>query len=590
MGTEGIVDAYSTGRGTVKIRAKANIERIEKSGKMQIIVTEIPFLVNKAKLIERIAELVHEKKIEGITDLRDESTRKGMRIVIELRRDVNPHVILNQLYKFTKMEDSFGIIFLALVDGAPKVLTLKEMLQHFISHQKEVIIRRTRYELQKAEDEAHIVEGLRRALDFIDEVIDIIRSSKDDNTAKTRLIERFEFSDRQAQAILDMRLRRLTGLEREKLDEQYQKLLDEIAYLKAVLSSDKMVRTIIKTKLEEIKEKFGDSRRSEITLDTTDMEIEDLIAEEDVVITVTHRGYIKRLPLTTYRSQRRGGRGVHGMATGENDFVESLFITSTHHYILIFTSKGKVYRLRAFEIPEASRTAKGTAIVNLLNLDQNEKVTATMAIREFNEDYNLLTATKNGIIKKTYLQEYDTNRRDGLIALTLDEDDELIGVRLTRGDDDIILATRKGLAIRFSEKDVRNMGRTARGVKGITLASDDYVISLDVIDNKADDIDLLTMTEHGFAKRSNVSEFRTQGRAGKGVICHRLNPKTGHLVGIKVVTDTDELMVITDDGIVIRQEVNGISVQGRAAQGVLAMKTGESKVVAIAKYVGKDEE
>jgi len=590
MGTEGIVDAYSTGRGTVKIRAKANIERIEKSGKMQIIVTEIPFLVNKAKLIERIAELVHEKKIEGITDLRDESTRKGMRIVIELRRDVNPHVILNQLYKFTKMEDSFGIIFLALVDGAPKVLTLKEMLQHFISHQKEVIIRRTRYELQKAEDEAHIVEGLRRALDFIDEVIDIIRSSKDDNTAKTRLIERFEFSDRQAQAILDMRLRRLTGLEREKLDEQYQKLLDEIAYLKAVLSSDKMVRTIIKTKLEEIKEKFGDSRRSEITLDTTDMEIEDLIAEEDVVITVTHRGYIKRLPLTTYRSQRRGGRGVHGMATGENDFVESLFITSTHHYILIFTSKGKVYRLRAFEIPEASRTAKGTAIVNLLNLDQNEKVTATMAIREFNEDYNLLTATKNGIIKKTYLQEYDTNRRDGLIALTLDEDDELIGVRLTRGDDDIILATRKGLAIRFSEKDVRNMGRTARGVKGITLASDDYVISLDVIDNKTDDIDLLTMTEHGFAKRSNVSEFRTQGRAGKGVICHRLNPKTGHLVGIKVVTDTDELMVITDDGIVIRQEVNGISVQGRAAQGVLAMKTGESKVVAIAKYVGKDEE
>ena len=590
MGTEGIVDAYSTGRGTVKIRAKANIERIEKSGKMQIIVTEIPFLVNKAKLIERIAELVHEKKIEGITDLRDESTRKGMRIVIELRRDVNPHVILNQLYKFTKMEDSFGIIFLALVDGAPKVLTLKEMLQHFISHQKEVIIRRTRYELQKAEDEAHIVEGLRRALDFIDEVIDIIRSSKDDNTAKTRLIERFEFSDRQAQANLDMRLRRLTGLEREKLDEQYQKLLDEIAYLRAVLSSDKMVRTIIKTKLEEIKEKFGDSRRSEITLDTTDMEIEDLIAEEDVVITVTHRGYIKRLPLTTYRSQRRGGRGVHGMATGENDFVESLFITSTHHYILIFTSKGKVYRLRAFEIPEASRTAKGTAIVNLLNLDQNEKVTATMAIREFNEDYNLLTATKNGIIKKTYLQEYDTNRRDGLIALTLDEDDELIGVRLTRGDDDIILATRKGLAIRFSEKDVRNMGRTARGVKGITLASDDYVISLDVIDNKADDIDLLTMTEHGFAKRSNVSEFRTQGRAGKGVICHRLNPKTGHLVGIKVVTDTDELMVITDDGIVIRQEVNGISVQGRAAQGVLAMKTGESKVVAIAKYVGKDEE
>jgi len=593
MGTEGIVEAYSTGRGTVKIRAKANIERIEKSGKMQIIITEIPYLVNKAKLIERIAELVQEKKIEGITDLRDESNRKGMRIVIELRRDANPQVILNQLYKNTKMEDSFGIIFLALVDGVPKVLNLKEMLLHFINHQKEVIIRRSRYELQKAEDEAHIVEGLRKALDFIDEVIDIIRSSRDDNTAKTRLIERFGFSDRQAQAIMDMRLRRLTGLERENLDEQYQKLQDEIAYLRAVLSSDKMVRGIIKSELKEIKDKFADPRRSEITLDTTEMEIEDLIAEEDVVITVTHRGYIKRIPLSTYRSQRRGGRGVHGMTTGENDFVENLFIASTHHYILVFTSKGKVYRLRAHEIPEAGRTAKGTAIVNLLSLDQDEKVTATIAIKAFSENFNLLTATKNGIVKKTALQEYDTNRKDGLIALTLDEDDELIGVRLTKGNDDIILATKNGLAIRFSEEDVRAMGRTARGVKGITLENGDYVISLDVVDNKykSDDLTLLTMTENGYAKRSNLAEFRTQGRAGKGIICHKLNAKTGLLAGIKVVTDTDELMVITDDGVIIRQEVSGISVQGRAAQGVLAMKTtGESKVVAIAKFVAKDEE
>ena len=404
MGTEEIINAYTTGRATIKIRARANIERIGKSGKTQIVVTEIPFMVNKARLIEKIAELVNEKKIEGITDLRDETTRKGMRIVIELRRDVNPQIILNQLYKHTQMESSFGINLLALVDGVPKVLNLKEMLVHFINHQKEVITRRSQYELNKAEDEAHIVEGLRKALDFIDEVIDIIRSSKDDSTAKTRLIERFEFSDRQAQAILDMRLRRLTGLERTKLDEQYQKLLDEIAYLKAVLSSDKMVREIIKTELKEIKDKFADERRSEITLDVTDMDIEDLIAEEDIVITVTHRGYIKRLPLDTYRSQRRGGRGVSGMSTVENDFVDRIFIASTHHYILVFTSKGKVYRLRAYEIPEASRIAKGTAIVNLLNLSSDEQVTATMAIKEFNSNYNLLTATRNGIVKRQHLK------------------------------------------------------------------------------------------------------------------------------------------------------------------------------------------
>ncbi len=589
MGTEGIIDAYTTGKGSVKTRAKVNIEKLERSGKSQIIVTEIPFQVNKSRLIEKIAELVSEKKIDGITDLRDESTRKGMRIVIELRRDVNPQVILNQLYKHTQMENSFGINLLALVDGAPKVLNLKEILTHFINHQKDVIIRRSRFELKKAEDAAHIVEGLRKALDVIDEVIEIIRSSKDDETAKNRLIEQFDFSEKQAQAILDMRLRRLTGLEREKLDAQYQKLLDEIAYLKAILSSDMKVRGIIKTELEEIKAKFADKRRSEITFDATKMAIEDLITEEDVVITVTHRGYIKRLPLTTYRSQRRGGRGVSGMSTGENDFVENLFISSTHHYILVFTSKGKVYKLRAFEIPEASRTAKGTAIVNLLNLSQGEQVTATIAVREFKSNFHLLTVTKNGIVKKTALENYDTRRSDGIIALTLKEDDELIGVRLTEEGDDVILATRRGQTIRFSEADVRAMGRTAQGVRGINLRKKDYVIGMDVIDGSGEDIEILTMTENGFAKRTAVQEFRRQGRGGKGIIGHRIISKTGPLAGIKAVTAEEELMVITDEGIVIRQEVNGISVQGRSAQGVTAMRTGESKVAAIARFISKEE-
>jgi DNA gyrase subunit A len=467
MGTEGIRKAYTTGRGSVKIRAKAVIEKMEKNNKMQIIVTEIPYMVNKSRLIEKIAELVQEKKIDGITDLRDESNRKGMRIVIELRRDVTPQVILNLLYKHTQMEESFGINLLSLVDGTPKTLTLKAMLEYFIAHQKEFIIRRTNFDLKKAQDEAHIVEGLRKALDFIDEVIDIIRSSKNDEMARERLVARFDFSERQAQAIMDMRLRRLTGLEREKLDAQFQKLSDEIAYHLAVLKSDKMVREIIKTELKEIRDKYNNPRRSTITIDTSKMDIEDLIADEDVVITVTHKGYIKRLPLTTYRSQRSGGRGVTGMATGESDFVEKLFIASTHHYILFFSTKGKVYRLRAHEIPDASRTAKGTAMINLLNLSQDEKITATMAIKDFNEESYLVTVTRKGIVKKTALKEYHTHRKDGIIALTLDEDDELIAVRQTNGKDDILLATPSGKVIRFSENDVRPMGRTARGVRGI---------------------------------------------------------------------------------------------------------------------------
>ncbi len=587
MGTEGIKSAYATGRGTIRTRAKAHIERMEKSGKARILVTEIPFQVNKARLVEKIAELARDKKIDGITDLRDESDRSGMRIVIELRRDVNPQIILNQLYKHSQMEESFGIIFIALVDGSPRTLNLKEMIHFFIEHQREVIVRRTHFELNKAEAEAHILEGLRIALDHIDEVIHVIRTSEDETNAKNNLMERFGLSDRQSQAIVDMRLKRLTGLERDKIEARYQELLDLMAYLRAVLESEKMVLEIIKSELKEIKDKFGDERRSRISFDESKMDVEDLIAEEDVVITVTHNGYIKRLPLTTYKSQRRGGKGVHGMATKEEDFLEHLFITTTHHYILFFTSKGKVYRLKAHEIPEAGRTAKGTAIINMLSLDQEEKITAIMTVKEYSEEYFLLTATKRGIVKKTYLSQYDSSRREGLIALTLDEDDELIGVKLTRGNDDILLATREGLAIRFNESEVREMGRTARGVKGINLQGNDEVVGMDVI---GDHGELLTLSENGFSKRTDLQEFRAQGRGGKGVIAAKLNSKTGLLVGVKVVDPEDEIMIITDDGIITRQEISGISKQGRSAQGVMAMKTtSDNKVVAFAKVINKEE-
>ena len=587
MGYEGIRAAYTTGRGSVKTRAKARIERMEKSGKSQIIITEIPFMVNKARTIEKIADLVRDKKLDGITDLRDESDRSGMRIAIELRRDVNPQVILNQLYKHTQLEETFGVNMLALVNGQPRTLTLKDMIHYFIEHQKDVIVRRTNFELNKAEAEAHIIEGLRIALDHIDEVIETIRSSTDESSARENLSIRFGLSERQAQAIVDMRLKRLTGLEREKLENQYQELMNTIAYLKAVLASASMVIGIIKAELEEINRKFGDTRRTLITVDVSKMDVEDLIAVEDVVVTVTHYGYIKRLPLSTYKSQNRGGKGVHGMATKERDFVEHLFTTTTHHYILFFTSQGKVYRLKAHEIPEASRIGKGTAVINLLNLSQHEMITAVMAIKDYSSDFFLITATKKGIMKKTALQEYDSSRRDGLIALTLDEGDELIGVKLTQGLDDILLATKNGIAIRFTESDVRYMGRTARGVIGIRLEENDEVVGMDVIGAEGE---LLTMSENGFAKRTNLKEFRVQGRGGKGIIVMKLNDKTGTLVGIKVVQAEDELMVITNNGIMLRIQVAGISNQGRSAQGVLAMRTGASNVVAIAKVLMKDEE
>jgi len=587
MGYEGIKSAYTTGRGSIKTRAKAKIERMEKSGKTRILVTEISFMVNKARMIEKIADLVREKKLDGITDLRDESDRSGMRIVIELRRDVNPKVILNKLYKHTQMEDTFGVNMLALVNGQPRTLTLKDMLYYFIEHQKDVIVRRTKFELKKAEAEAHIIEGLRIALDHIDEVIETIRSSSNEANARENLSVRFGLSEIQAQAIVDMRLKRLTGLEREKLENQYQELEKIIAHLRAVLDSASMVIGIIRTELEEINRKFGDARRTMITVDVSKMDIEDLIAVEDVVITVTHYGYIKRLPLSTYRSQHRGGKGVNGMATKERDFVEHLFTTTTHHYILFFTSQGKVYRLKAHEIPEASRVGKGTAVINLLNLSQHEMITAVMAIKDYSSDHFLITATKKGIMKKTALQEYDSSRRDGLIALTLDEGDELIGVKITQGLDDILLATKNGIAIRFAESDVRYMGRTARGVKGIRLEANDEVVGMDVI---GDEGELLSMSVNGFAKRTNLKEFRVQGRGGKGIIVMKLNDKTGTLVGIKVVQVEDQLMVITNNGIMLRIEVASISNQGRSAQGVLAMRTGASSVVAIAKVLMKDEE
>ena len=587
MGSEGIKLAYTTGKGSIKTRAKATIEDMEKSGKSRILVTEIPYLVNKARMIERIADLVRDKKLDGITDLRDESDRSGLRIVIELRRDVNPQVLLNNLYKYTQMEDTFGINMLALVNGEPRTLTLKDMLHYFIEHQKDVIVRRTKFELNKAEAEAHIVEGLRIALDHIDEVIETIRSSADEASARENLSVRFGLSEKQAQAIVDMRLKRLTGLEREKLENQYQDLMNTIAYLKAVLASESMVNGIIKTELEEINRKFGDARRTQISIDVSKMDIEDFIADEDVVITVTHYGYIKRLPLDTYKSQNRGGKGVHGMATKENDFLEHLFITTTHHYILFFTSQGKVYRLKAYEIPEASRISRGTAIINLLNLSPNEIITAVMAIKEYGSDLFLITATKKGIMKKTVLKQYDSSRRDGLIALTLDEGDELIKVKLTQGFDDILLATKNGKAIRFAESDVRHMGRTARGVKGISLQENDEVIGMDVISDKGE---LLTMSVNGYAKRTNLKEFRVQGRGGKGVIVMKLNEKTGGLVGIRVVQAEDELMVISNDGIMLRIPVASISKQGRSAQGVLAMRTDDNSVVAIAKVLMKDED
>ncbi len=588
LGRDGIRQAYTTGRGLITIRAKTQIETMS-GGKVRIVISEIPYQVNKATLIERIAELVRDKKIEGVSDLRDESDRHGVRIVIDLRREVNANVILNRLFKYTQMQETFGIILLALVNGRPQVLNLKECLDHYLTYQKEIIVRRTKFELARAEARAHILEGLLVALNNLDAVIKLIRSSKDPDTARDGLMREFKLTEKQAQAILDMRLQRLTALERDKIEEEYQELSRQIEYFRAVLGSERMVLQIVRRELLEIREKYADARRTVITSAAVnqDFDVEDLIAEEDVVVTMTHQGYVKRLPPDTYRLQRRGGRGVTGMGTKEEDFVEHLFVTTTHHYLLFFSNKGRAYRLRAHEIPEASRTAKGTAVINLVPVAPGEIISAVIAVKDFDPDLYLFMATRRGTVKRTQLSEFDTARSSGLVALALDEGDELIGVRLAAAGEEIILATKEGKAIRFAVEEVRPMGRPARGVKGITLDSGDEVVSMDPVNPGAD---LLTVTTRGFGKRTPVSDYPTRKRGGKGVINFRLSPKTGEVVGVRTVTPGDEVMVISAKGTLIRVPVDQIRVSGRNTQGVSVMKPEEGDaVVTLSRVVSKDE-
>lgn len=585
MGKGGIKDAYATGKGRVTVRARATIEASSGS-RHRIIVTEIPYQVNKAKLIERIAELVREKKIEGISDIRDESDRKGMRIVLDLKRDANPQVVLNLLYKHTQLQDTFSIIMLALVDGQPRVLNLKEILVHYLDHQKNVVRRRTIYDLNKAEERAHILEGLRIALDNIDRVIALIRGSKNDQVARDGLMREFGLTEKQAQAILDMRLRRLTGLEREKIDAEYKDLLEKIKYYRDVLEKEELLESVIKEELLEIKTKYADTRRTNIAPDAGEFNIEDLIEEQEVAITLTHLGYIKRVPADAYRSQRRGGKGVTALTTKTEDFVSDIFITSTHNYILFFTNRGRVYRLKAYEIPEAGRQAKGTAIVNLLQLSGGETITAVIPIRDFEEEKYMLFATKKGLVKKTPLSEYASQRKNGLQAIGLMEGDELIGVKLTEGSDHVILATKNGYSIRFGEEGVRSMGRYSRGVKGITLGSGDQVVGMELAKEGAD---LLSVTVNGFGKRTDLEEYSLQNRGGKGIKTYRITSKTGELVGIKVVDEKDDIMLITKNGIVIRLNVSEVSRMGRITQGVTLMKFDKDQtLVSIAKIEADD--
>ena len=596
IGKQGIRDAYRTGKGKIVVRANATIEQMTNS-KQRIVVTDLPYQVNKARLIEKIAELVKDKRIEGISDLRDESDRNDpVRIVIELKRDANANVVLNQLYKNTQMQDTFSVNMLALVqtkDGKfePHTLNLRQVLDHYIDHQKNVITRRTQYELDKAEARAHILEGLLVALDNLDEVINIIRSSRTEAIAKESLSNRFGLSEKQAQAIVDMRLGRLTGLEREKIEIEYKDLMELIKYYREVLANESMVLKIVKDELAAIRDKYKDARRTKITVDECDIDDEDLIEDEETVITLTHFGYIKRIPAYTYKSQKRGGKGITALSTREEDFVENLFTTSTHNYILFFTNKGKVYRLKAYQIPESGRQAKCTAIVNLLEIDPDEKVTTVIPIAEYKEGLYMIMATKHGTVKKTDLMEYDNIRKSGLIAITLKENDELIGARLTDGTKDIILATRNGMAIRFDEKDVRPLGRVSQGVRGIKLDDDDYVVGMGT---SAENASLLVVTENGFGKRTDLSEYRVQSRGGKGILTYRVTEKTGKIAGIKVVNEEDDIMLISDDGTLIRMNASDISMLGRATQGVTLMRINEgNKVVSVARiineYEGEDE-
>jgi len=593
IGKQGIKEAYRTGRGRIIVRARANIEQVSGS-KQRIIVTELPYQVNKAKLIERIAELVKEKKIDGISNINDESGREDpVRIVIDLKKEANANVVLNQLYKNTQMQDAFSVNMLAIVETPdkkyePRIVNLRQAIDYYIDHQKNVIRRRTKFDLEKAEAEAHRLEGLRIAIDHLDEVIRIIRSSKNESLAKELLIEKYSLTDIQAQAIVDMRLGRLTALEREKLENRYNELKEQIKYYNDVLANEYMVLNIVKEELLVIKAKYADERRTEIASDVSEIDDEDLIEEENVAITLTHFGYIKRLPVDTYKSQKRGGKGITGISTKEEDFVENLFVTSTHNYILFFTSKGRVYSLKAYEIPEAGRQARGTAIVNLLQLDSDEKITTVIPISEYREGLYLVMLTRNGLVKKTDLMKYDNIRKGGLAAISLLEGDELIDVKLTDGERDLIVVTRKGMSIRFNEKDVRPVGRVSQGVRGIKLEEDDYVIGMDVCGEKPY---LLIVTENGFGKRTEIDEYKVQSRSGKGILTYRVTAKTGELTGVKLVDEDEDIMLITSDGTIIRLNVNDISILGRATQGVTLMRLNEDvKVVSVASTVNEEDE
>ena len=580
LGTRGIEEAYRTGRGKIRVRAVTDIEPMA-NGKSRIVVTELPYMVNKARLIEKIAELVRDKKIDGITDLSDQSNREGMRICIELRRDVNANVVLNQLYKHTQLQDTFGVIMLALVNNEPKVMNILEMLNYYLRHQEEVVTRRTKYELNKAEERAHILEGLLIALDNIDEVIRIIRNSKNAQAAKEGLIEAFQLTDVQAQAIVDMRLRALTGLEREKLENEYKELMERIGELRAILADRKLLLGVIKEEILVISGKYGDDRRTSIGFDELDLSTEDLIPEQDVVITMTKLGYIKRMTTDTFKSQNRGGKGIKGMQTIEEDYVEELFMTSTHNYIMFFTNTGRVYRMKGYEIPEAGRTARGTAIINLLQLMPDEKITAMIPIREYEDGKYLFMATKKGLVKKTPITDYANVRKTGLAAITLREDDELIEVKITDNEKDIIMVTKYGQCIRFKEQDVRSTGRTSMGVRGMNLSDRDEVIGMQL--HTQGDY-LLIASEKGMGKRTAIEEFTCQNRGGKGVKCYKITEKTGNVIGVKAVNEDNEIMIINTEGIVIRMECAGISILGRVASGVkLINLDSNTKVASIAK-------
>ena len=578
LGRNGINEAYRTGRGKIKVRAVSEIEPMG-NGRQRIVVTELPYMVNKAKLIEKIAELVRDRKVEGISDLRDESSREGMRVVIELKKDANPNIVLNHLYKHTQLQDTFGVILLALVNNEPMVLNLKQILELYLKHQEEVITRRSRYELNKAEERAHILQGLLIALDHIDEVIRIIRSSKNVAEAKEKLIESFGLTDVQAQAIVDMRLRALTGLEREKLENEYAELQAKIAELKAILADEKKLLGVIRDEITIIRNKYGDDRRTSIGIDDDEITIEDLIKKESTVITMTKLGYIKRMTVDNFRSQNRGGKGIKGMSNLDDDYIEDLLMTSTHHYIMFFTNKGKVYRIKAYQIPESSRIARGTAIVNILQLEPGEKITAMIPIKDYKQDSYLFMATKKGIVKKTSIKEYDNIRKTGILSINLREDDELIEVKVTSNENDIFLVTKQGKCIRFNEQDVRPTGRTSMGVIGMTLDSDDEIIGMQ-LDTQGDS--LLIASENGMGKRTSLDEFNRQYRGGKGVLCYNITDKTGFVIGAKAVNDSHEIMMITSGGIIIRMPVNGISKIGRYTSGVKLMNIDVEKDIKVA--------